>query len=152
MHSHDLLPSIHFARRLNNPDVPHISCVQGEDETWEKSLLVWLEGKVFIHGARNMIHKCFFVAQMKPDFIPEANKNDEDIFYDEHIGRERTDVQTLLHTHCGVTRHDNEDDNTEEKVTHVHSKDAMRRANRMLAEYEKKEGRWKLYNRHTTIA
>lgn len=75
---------------------------------------------------------------MRPDFNPDANKNDEDIFSDEDIDRERTDVQTLLHTHCGATRYDNRDDNREEKITYEHSKDAIRRANRMWAECEKK--------------
>ena len=75
---------------------------------------------------------------MRPDFLPDANKNDEDIFSDEDIDRERTDVQTLLHTHCGATRDDNQDDNREEKIAYEHSKDAIRRANRMWAECEKK--------------
>ena len=110
---------------FKNPDVPHVSCLRGEEETWEKSLLVWLEGNVLTHEARNIIQNFFFVSQMRPDFIPDANKNDEDIFSDEDIDRERTDVQTLLHTHCGATRDDNQDDNREEKITYEHSEDAI---------------------------
>ena len=75
---------------------------------------------------------------MRPDFIPDANKNDEDIFSDEDIDRERTDVQTLLHTHCGTTRDVNEDDSLEDSVTYAHSKDAMRRANRIWGKDELK--------------
>ena len=126
---------------LTNPDVPHVSRLRGEEETWEKSLLVWLEGNVFIHEVRNMIQNFFFVARMGSDFIPDANKNYEDIFSDEDIDRERTDVQTLLYTHCGVTRDDNQDDHREgktKKMTHEHSKDVIRRFNRMWIECETK--------------
>ena len=47
--------------------------------------MAWLEGNVLTHEARNTIQNFFFVAQMRPDFIPDANKNDEDIFSDEDI-------------------------------------------------------------------
>ena len=88
------------------------------------------------HEARNTIQNFFFVAQMRPDFIPDANKNDEDIFSDEDIDRERTDIQSLLHTHFGTARDDNGDEGMEEHVIYEQSRDAMRRATRMWAEHE----------------
>ena len=65
---------------VKNPDVPHVSCLRREEESWEKSLMAWLDGNVLTHEARNAIQNFFFVAQMRPDFIPDANKNEEDIF------------------------------------------------------------------------
>ena len=121
---------------VKNPDVPHVSCLRREEESWEKSLMAWLDGNVLTHEARNAIQNFFFVAQMRPDFIPDANKNDEDIFSDEDIDRETIDIQRLLHTHCGTARDDNEDEGMEEKVTYEESRDAMRRASRMCATHE----------------
>ena len=83
---------------VQHPDVPHVSCLRREHEGWEKALLTWLEGNVLTHEARNTMQEIqsifFFFAQTRPDFIPEANKNDEDIFSDEDIDRERTNIQT----------------------------------------------------------
>ena len=89
------------------------------------------------HEARNTIQNFFFVAQLRPELIPDANQNDEDIFSDEDIDRERTDIQSLLHTHFGTARDDNGDEGIEENVIYEQSRDAMRRATRMWAEHEK---------------
>ena len=77
---------------LRNLNVTHISCLRRDTETWEESMLVWLVGNVLTLEARNLIQNFLIVTQMRPDFLPDANKNDEDIFSDEDIDRERTDV------------------------------------------------------------
>ena len=77
------------------------------------------------HEARYTIQTFFGVAQVWPDFIPDANKNDEDIFSEEDIDRERTDIQSLLHTHFGTARDDNGDEGLEEHVIYEQSRDAM---------------------------
>ena len=110
-----------------NPEVPYVSRLRRQAETWQHALLVWLEGNVLTHEARNTIQNFFFVAQMRPDFLPDANKNDEDVFSDEDIDRDRTDIQTLLHTHSGNTKDNNEDEGIEDAAAYVNSIDAMDR-------------------------
>ena len=41
---------------------------------------------------------------MRPEFIPDASKNDEDIFSDEEIDMETVELDALLRTHVGSTR------------------------------------------------
>ena len=118
-------------RDAENPEVPYVSRLRRQAETWQEALLVWLEGNVLTHEARNTIQNFFFVAQMRPDFLPDANKNDEDVFSDEDIDRDRTDIQTLLHTHSGNTKDNNEDEGIEDAAAYVNSRDAMDRAYRL---------------------
>ena len=47
-------------------------------------------------------------------------------------------MQTLLHTHCGTTRDDNTYDNLADNIAYEHSKDVMRRANRIWGDDELK--------------
>ena len=37
-------------------DVPHVSCLRRQHESWEQTLLVWLNGNVLTHEARNTVH------------------------------------------------------------------------------------------------
>ena len=73
---------------------------------------------------------------MRPDFVPDANKNDEDIFSDEDIDREGTDIQTLLHTHSGNTKDNNEDKGIQDEATNEDARDAMNRASRIWTAHE----------------
>ena len=120
-------------------DVPHVSALRGEHEGWEQALLTWLSGNVLTHEARNIIQNFFLVAQMRPEFVPDANKNDEDIFSDEEIDREKTDVQSLLYTHTGATRINDEEENMADEINANKSRDAMQRASRMWAERSPKQ-------------
>ena len=119
-----------------NFDVPHVSKLRKQEETWQKSLLICLDGNVLTHETRNIIQNFFFVAQMRPDFVPDANKNDEDIFSDEDIDREGTDIQTLLHTHSGNTKDNNEDKGIQDEATNEDARDAMNRASRIWTAHE----------------
>ena len=53
------------------------------------------------------------------------------MFSDEDIDRDRTDIQTLLHTHSGNTKDNNEDEGIEDAAAYVNSEDAMDRAYRL---------------------
>ena len=121
-----------------NPEVPYVSRLRRQAETWQEALLVWLEGNVLTHEARNTIQNFFFVAQMRPDFLPDANKNDEDVFSDEEIDRDKTDIQTLLHTHSGNTKDNKENEGIEDAATYVNSRDAMDRACRLWTQDKEK--------------
>merc|ERR1712110_1106286 len=71
---------------------------------------------------------------MRPDFTADADKNEEDIFSDEVLDREKMDVTSLLHTHWGTIRNDDVDGSRDEKTNYMHSRDAMQRTSRMWAE------------------
>ena len=61
-------------------DVPHVSELRRGNDKWETALVQWLAGNVLTQEVRNLIQNFFFVAQMRPDFVPDENKNDDDIF------------------------------------------------------------------------
>ena len=73
-------------------------------ESWTKALSTWLDGEVLTHESRNYIQNFFCVAQMRPEFVPDSNKNDEDLFSDEEIDMETVELDALLRTHIGSTR------------------------------------------------
>ena len=89
--------------------------------------------RVLTYEAPNFIQNFFFVAQMRPDFVPKENKNDEDIFSDEEIDKSTTDIKTLLNTHVGSTR-DNDEDDMDDQTTYALSVQAMQQASRMWPE------------------
>ena len=67
---------------------------------------------------------------MRPDFEPSGNKNDEDIFSDEDIDKDKVDMETIMPTHVGSTRNNDEDDMTNDN-TYAVSLQAMQQASRM---------------------
>ena len=95
-------------------DVPHVSELRRGNDNWETALMKWLEGNVLTYEARNFIQNYFFVAQLRPDFVPDGNKNDEDIFSDEEIDKSKVDIKTLMNAHVESTR-DNEEDDMERR-------------------------------------
>ena len=72
------------------------------------ALVTWLAGNVLTYEARNFIQNFFFVAQMRPDFEPSGNKNEEDIFSDEEIDKSKVDMNRLMDTHIGSTTDNDE--------------------------------------------
>ena len=60
-------------------EIPHVSDLRRGNASWETALVTWLTGNILTHEARKYIQNVFFVAQMRPDFEPSGNKNDEDI-------------------------------------------------------------------------
>ena len=65
-------------------------------------------------------------------FLKEI-KNDDDMFSDEAIDKRTVDIQTLLHTHVGSTR-DNDEDDMDDQTTYALSVQAMQQASRMWPE------------------
>ena len=113
--------------------MPHVAELRRGNDKWETALVQWLAGNVLTYEARNFIQNFFFVAQMRPDFVPEENKNDEDIFSDEEIDKSTVDIKTLLNTHVGSTR-DNDEDDMDDQTTYALSVQAMQQASRMWPE------------------
>ena len=84
--------------------IPHASKMRRGCGSWTAALKTWLDGEVLTHVSRDYIQIFFCVAQMRPDFVPDANKNDEDIFSDEEIDMDTVSLDALLRTHVGSTR------------------------------------------------
>ena len=70
---------------------------------------------------------------MRPDFEPSGNKNEEDIFSDEEIDKNKVDMNRLMNTHIGSTR-DNDEDDFANDSTYGLSVQAMQQASRMWPE------------------
>ena len=63
-------------------NVPHVRHLRGSKETWEEALKDWFAEKVLCSESQRFIHNFFNVAQMRPDYIGEEGKHDEDVFSD----------------------------------------------------------------------
>ena len=83
-------------------NIPHASKLRRGETSWVTAMTTWMEGEILTHESRNYIQNFFCVAQMRPDFIPEANKNEEDIFSDEEIDMNTIGIDELLRTHTGT--------------------------------------------------
>ena len=112
-------------KTTDNDMIPHASNLRPENQSWMVSLRKWLDGEVLTYESRNYIQNFFCVAQMRPDFLPEANKNDEDLFSDEELDMEKVSLEELLRTHVGSTRdtveeavHNGDDEEAPCKKTH----------------------------------
>ena len=81
----------------------------------------------------------FFVAQMRPDYIPAANKHDEDVFSDEEIEWQHAGVQKLLQTHTGSIKTDEQVAETDDISAEAECREAIQKASRLWAKEPKGE-------------
>ena len=77
-------------------------------------------------------------AEMRPDFIPNSAKHDEDIFSDEEIDMETVELDALLRTHLGSTR----DTDTDTGLAYVDSNDVADTLNKQDA-MNRSDAYWK---------
>ena len=72
-----VMPYFHLFTLVKNKsiDVPHVAELRRGNVKWETALLQWLAGNVLTYEARNVSQNFFFVSQMRPDVVPEGNKD-----------------------------------------------------------------------------
>ena len=64
---------------LSDEHVPHVQHLRGGKETWEETLKDWFAAKVLCVDVQRYIRHFFNVPQMRPDYITEGGKHDEDV-------------------------------------------------------------------------
>ena len=94
--------------------IPHASRMRRGCESWTAAPTTWLNGEVLTHESQHYIQNVLCVAQMRPEFILDANKNDEDLFSDEELDMETVELDALLRTHVGSAREVGTDATTNE--------------------------------------
>ena len=81
--------------------VPHVQHLRGSKMTWEEALKDWFANKVLCSESQRFIQNFFNVAQMRPEYIGEEGKHDEDVFSDEELDKPEMNIDNLLRTQIG---------------------------------------------------